>query len=82
MTAARCFRDVAADVAFAVLFQRAGQQHDAVTGAFQNLPCGKIMLLRQNFRWSHQRDLIAVLNGDNRGLERHNRLARSHIALQ
>jgi len=24
------------------------------------------MLLRQNFRWSHQRDLIAFLNGDNR----------------
>ena len=75
-------RDVAADVAFAVLFERAGQQHDAVSGSFENLARGKIMLLRQNFGRRHERDLVAVFNRDDRRLEGHDRFARSHVALQ
>jgi len=42
----------------------------------------KIMLLRQNFGGRHERDLVAVFNGDDRGLEGHNGFARSHVALQ
>ena len=75
-------RDVPPHVAFAILFQRARQQHNAVSSPFQDLASGKVMLLRQNFRRSHQRDLVAVFNGDDRGLKRDNRLPRSHIALQ
>jgi len=75
-------RDVAPHVAFAVLVERAGQQNDAVAGSFENLARGKIMLLRQNFSRRHQRDLVAIFNGDDRGLEGHDRFARSHIALQ
>ena len=75
-------RDVAAHVAFTVLVERAGQQDDAVAGSFENLAGGKIMLLRQNFSRRHQRDLVAVFNGDDCGLEGHDRFARSHIALQ
>ncbi len=40
------------------------------------------MLLRQNLSRSHQGDLIAILDGDDRGLKGDNRFARSHIALQ
>jgi len=35
----------------------------------------KIMLLRQNLRRGHERDLVAVFDGDDRGLERHDCLA-------
>ena len=40
------------------------------------------MLLSQNLSRSHQRDLVPVLDRDNRRFETYNRLARSHIALQ
>src|SRR5437899_3266416 len=40
------------------------------------------MLLSQNLSRSHQRDLVPVLDRDNRRFEAYNRLARSHIALQ
>ena len=75
-------RDVPAHVPLAILLERSGEQHDAIAGVFQNLPRRKIMLLRQNFGRSHERDLVAVLDGDDGGLKRHNRLARSHVALQ
>ena len=75
-------RDVAADFALAVFFQRAGQQHDPVSGIFQNSAGGKIMLLGQDFGGRHQRDLVSVFDGDDGGLEGHNGLARSDVALQ
>ena len=40
------------------------------------------MLRRQNFRGRHQRDLVAVLDGDDRSLERDDRLAGADVALQ
>ena len=40
------------------------------------------MLRGQNLRRRHQRRLEAVLNCHQRRLHRHNRLARTHIALQ
>ena len=75
-------RDVASRVAFAALVERAGQEHDAVSRSFENLAGGKIVLLRQNFSRRHQRDLVAVFNGDDRGLKGDDGFARSHVALQ
>ena len=75
-------RNVTPHVALSVQLERAGEQHDAVTGLFQNLPCRKIMLLRQNLGRRHERDLIAVFDSDDRGLESDNRFARADIALQ
>ncbi len=40
------------------------------------------MLLCQDFRRRHQRNLVSVFHGDNGGFEGHDRLARAHIALQ
>ena len=39
------------------------------------------MLLRQDLGGCHQRDLVAVFYGDDRGLEGYDRFARTHIAL-
>ncbi len=75
-------RDVTTDFALAVGFERARQQHDAVSGILQNPPGGKIMLLGKNFGGGHQRHLAAVLDRDDGGLEAHNSFARSYVALQ
>ena len=75
-------RNVPTYVALAIVLQRSGQEHDAVSRTFQNLTGGKIMLLRQYFSRRHERHLIAVFDGDNGGLKRHDRLARSNIPLQ
>ena len=40
------------------------------------------MLCRQNLRGRHQRRLVSVFHGHQHGLQRHNGLARPHIALQ
>ena len=40
------------------------------------------MLLRKNLRGRHQRHLAAVLDGDDRRLEPHDRLTRTHVTLQ
>jgi hypothetical protein len=60
----------------------ADQQFQAISGVLENAPRGKVVLHRQYFRWRHQRGLAAVGDGDYRGLQRHNRLAAAHIALQ
>ena len=75
-------RDVPSHFALAIRFQRARQQDDAVPGILQNSPRRKIMLLRQDLGRRHQRHLATILDRDNRRLEPHNRLARSHISLQ
>ena len=40
------------------------------------------MLLRQNLSRCHERNLISILNGDDRCLETHDRLARPDVSLQ
>src|SRR5580658_1370154 len=75
-------RNVATHITLAVWFERPGQEHNAVAGAFQNLASGKIMLLRQNLGRSHQCDLTAIFHGDNRGLKGHKGFARPHVALE
>ena len=40
------------------------------------------MLRRQNLRRRHQRHLVAVLDRNDRGFQRHDRLARTDVALQ
>src|ERR1035438_2197866 len=74
--------DVAPDVALAVLLEGPGEQHDAISGLFQNLARREIMLLRENLGRSHERDLVAVFDSNNGRLKGHDRLPRSDIALQ
>ena len=40
------------------------------------------MLRGQNFRWRHQRHLVAVLEGKDCRLDGHNGLPRPHVALE
>ena len=75
-------RDMAADFALAVALQRAGQQDDAVSRILQNSARGKIMLLRQNLRRRHQRDLITIFDGDDGCLKADDGLPRTHVSLQ
>ena len=74
--------DVAPHLLFAVLLQRAREQHDSIAGIFKDLPRGKIMLLSKNFRGCHQRDLIPVLNGNNGSFESDDCFAGADIPLQ
>ena len=75
-------RDVMTRQLLAAGFLRSGEQHDAIAGGFENAARRKIMLCRQNFRRRHQRDLVAVLDGDDRCLERDDGFAGADIALQ
>ena len=61
---------------------RAGQQHDAVAGLFQDSPRRQVVLGRQNLRRRHHRHLVAVLHGDDGGFESDDGLARADVALQ
>ena len=54
--------DMTANVAFAVLFKRSGQQHDAVTGWLQNPARRKIVLSCEDLGRRHHRHLITVLH--------------------
>src|SRR5882672_7330718 len=74
--------DVATYFTLAIRLKGAGEQDNAVSGLFQNAARRKIMLLRQNLRGSHERDLEPILNGDDRSLEANDRLARTDISLQ
>ena len=75
-------RDVPPDVALAPRLHRPGQQHDAIPGLLQDSPRRQVMLRRQDLRRRHQRRLVAVLDRDDRRLQRHNRLPRPDVALQ
>src|SRR5580765_3949563 len=75
-------RNVAPDGPFAILFKRACEQHNAVSGFFEDLPGREIMLLSKDLGRRHERDLISVFNRDDGGLERDNRLAGADIALE
>ncbi len=75
-------RDVMSRLLLAARLLRSGEQYDAIAGGFENAARRKIMLRRENFRGRHQRDLVAVLDGDDRCFERDNGFARADIALQ
>ncbi len=73
--------NVAPNGTFTVLFERTGQQHNAVSGFFENLTGRKIVLLREDLGRRHERDLVSVFDGDDGSLERDDGLARTDIAL-
>ena len=75
-------RDVVARLLLAARFLRAGQQHDAIARALQDAPRRQVMLRCKNLRGRHQRDLVAVLDGDDRSLEGDDGFAGADIALQ
>ena len=75
-------RDVAADRAFAILFERAREQNDPVSGSLQDLPGREVMLLRQDFCRRHKGDLISIFDRDDASLKRDNRLAGTDIPLE
>ncbi len=74
--------NVAAGLTFAIFFHRSGEQNNAIAGVFENAASGKIMLLGENLGRCHQRDLIAIFDGDDGGFEGDDRLAGSDITLQ
>src|SRR5438105_4311637 len=74
--------DVPSRRAFAIFFERAGEQNYAVSVVFEQLARGEIVLRGQDFGGSHKRGLVSVLNGDDGGFERNQRFARAYIALQ
>ena len=51
-------------------------------GSLKQLARGQKMLRGENLRGRHERGLVAVFHGDEHGLERDDRFARAHIALQ
>ena len=75
-------RDMAAGVAFAVFFKRAGKQHHAIAGLFQRAVRRKIVLRGEDFCRRHKSGLITILNGNDRGLQGHNSFARAHVPLE
>ena len=64
--------------------ERAGEQGDAVVArrALEQLARGEVVLRGKDFRRRHQRGLIAVLDGDEHGLQRDDGLAGADVALQ
>ena len=59
-----------------------GQDFQPHARLFRQRPQPLQMLPRQNFRRRHHHTLPARFNRDQQRLERHQRLARAHIALQ
>ena len=74
--------NVAADFALAVALERTSQQNNPIPGGLENLSSRKVVLLGQNLRRSHERNLVSVFDSDDGGFEGHKRLAGAHIALQ
>ncbi len=74
-------RDMPTDLPFSVVLQRASQKDNTISGVLQNPACGKIVLLRKDLRWRHQRDLAAVLNRDDSRLEAYDRFAGADVPL-
>src|SRR6185312_6555224 len=75
-------RDVTPCVALGFFILRSSQQDHTIASVLQDLTRGKIMLRGQYLRGGHQRDLVAVFNRDDGGLQRNNRLTRAYVALQ
>ncbi len=74
--------DMPPDFALAVLLERPGQQDNPIASVFQDSSRIPVVLLRQDFGGSHQRHLVTVLDGNDRGFESDNRFAGTHISLQ
>src|SRR5262249_17593127 len=70
------------NLALAILLQRARQQNDALARVFENTASRKIMLGSENFRWRHERHLVAIFDGNDGGLERYDRFAGPDVPLQ
>src|SRR6267143_473049 len=63
-------------------FQAADEQLDAIAGFGEDAPRGKKVLHGENFRWSHERGLRTVFDGDHRRLQRNDGLAAADVALE
>ena len=61
---------------------RSGQQRDPEPRRLQQLRDAQEVLLGQDLGRRHERDLQAVLHRDQRGQQRHDRLAGADVALQ
>ncbi len=81
--------DSALRLAFGGGVERACEEGDFIglAGAGRDSVCeefarGEVVLCGEDLRGGHERDLVAVLDGDERGLHRDDRLAGADIALQ
>src|SRR5882762_3744605 len=63
-------------------FQAADQQFHAIARFGENAPRGEKVLHGENFRWSHERGLRTVFDGDHRRLQRNDGLAAADVALE
>src|SRR6267378_366468 len=70
------------DDGFLRSFQAADEQLDAIAGFGEDAPRGKKVLHGENFRWSHERGLRTVFDGDHRRLQRNDGLAAADVALE
>ena len=77
-------RDGSAVGPLAIFIERARQQHHSVglLRPLQQLARAQKVLRGQNFRGRHQCCLVAVLDGNQHGLQGHDGLSRPHVALQ
>ena len=64
--------------------ERTGEEHvpDVDTRSAQELPNGSSVLLGEQLRRGHQRGLVSALGSQEHREESHERLARTHIALE
>jgi hypothetical protein len=76
--------DEAAVGALAIVVERAGEKHDTIAArrALEQFAGGEIMLRCENFSGRHECGLVAIFDGDQHGLERHDGFAGADIALQ
>ena len=63
-------------------FHAANEQLDAVVSRREGAARGKIVLHGENFCGRHQCDLVAVLDGNNRGFERDDGFAAADVAFE
>ncbi len=82
-------RDAAAGLALGGGVERAGEEGDAVglsgagaDGFGEELASGEIVLGGEDLGGRHERDLEAVFDGDERGLDGYDGLARADVALE
>jgi hypothetical protein len=62
--------------------EAADEQLGAIAAGSENSARGKKVLDGENFRGRHQGGLTAVLDGDDRGLERDDRFSAADVALE
>ncbi len=76
--------DAAARGALQIIVERAREERDAVLlrRAAEDFARGEIVLRGENFSGRHERGLVAVLDGDQHGLERNDGFAGADVALE